>query len=299
MPVFFGESERRICSMFTPGTRFTYCGRGYTVVCAGKPTCQYGEPKTDIYVASKTSNGMTKEFKISFKQRNADFLENKTNAERAEQLFGSDWQQIITHATTFLQREFQSRPLVYKTRYRHTSAGAITLGWKFELLNRKSGELSGDMHLTKAQVIDVYSGTNLSNDKKNAMVNGRTIRNSGVANYILFENDQLTSAQEVVDSLIAIDDYVAQHPNVFFACKALNYRTREGKYDGNRPLAVYVDRRAQIGKLVSTLVVDSPLSYRGDGAYRKLASAMNALNVRTTNDLNRSNVLDVSSFWDR
>ena len=77
--------------------------------------------------------------------------------------------------------------LIYKSAFQRTDAGAITLGWKFELLNVPSGDLSGDMHLSYNQVVDVYAGTNLSADKRDASVNGRPIANSGVANYILFE----------------------------------------------------------------------------------------------------------------
>lgn len=54
-----------------------------------------GEPKTDIYVLAKDEKDITREFKISYKKPNADFLENKTSAERAELLFGSHWKNIV------------------------------------------------------------------------------------------------------------------------------------------------------------------------------------------------------------
>ena len=38
------------------------------------------------------------------------------------------------------------------------------------------------MMLTEQQVIDVYSGSNLSEDKRNAYIDGKMIENSGVAN---------------------------------------------------------------------------------------------------------------------
>lgn len=37
--------------------------------------------------------------------------------------------------------------------------------------------------------MDVYSGTNLAANKKNASVNGKIIENSGIANYILITNN--------------------------------------------------------------------------------------------------------------
>lgn len=286
----FGDAERHILSLFSIGTTFTYNGIGYTVTNSGKPTCSKGEPKTDIYVAAEDIHHNLAEFKISFKQQNADFLENKTNAERAEQLLGSNWENIISNATSALQDKFLSRMLIYKEKLGKTDKGAITLGWKFELLNVESGQLSGNMQLTRDQVIDVYAGTNLKGDKRDAIVNGEQIPFSGIANYILFENIPVNTTQEAINSLIAIEDYVDSHPDVYFACKALNYRTFRKKYDGNRPLAVYVDWSAKNGKLGYEIRFDTPLKQGGNYAYEHLKAAMDILGVKTTDDLNDSNV---------
>lgn len=286
----FGMSEHFILSLFAPGTNFFYGGASYAVVESGKPTCPFGEPKTDIYILAVDVHNNYIELKISFKQSNANFLENKTNSERAEQLLGCDWQNIISNATWQLRSSFLSKPLVYKTGFAHTDAGAITLGWKFELLNVKSGQLSASMNLTEDQVIDVYSGSNLSQDKQNAYVNGRVIPFSGCANTILFEDQPITSAQAAIDNLIPVEEYVALHPDVFFACKALNYRSFECKYDGNRPLSVFVDWSVQNNKLHPELVFDHPLEVCGDAVCDKLLQAMRYLDIRTTDDINRSNI---------
>lgn len=288
----FGDAERHILSLFNVGSTFIYANVGYTVTKSGKPTCSKGEPKTDIYIAAEDIHHNIAEFKISFKKQNADFLENKTNAERAEQLFGSDWENIISNATTALQDEFLSRILIYKEKLGRTDKGAITLGWKFELLNVESGQLSGNMQLTKDQIIDVYAGTNLKGDKRDATVNGEQIPFSGVANYILFENTPINSTQEAINSLVSIEDYVDSHPDVYFACKALNYRTFRKKYDGNRPLAVYVDWSAKNGKLGYEIQFGTPLKQGGDYAYERLKTAMDLLGVKTTDDLDNSNVED-------
>ena len=288
----FGDAERHILSFFNVGATFTYADVGYTVTKSGKTTCSKGEPKTDIYIAAEDIHHNIAEFKVSFKKQNADFLENKTNAERAEQLFGSDWENIISNATTALQDEFLSRMLIYKEKLGKTDKGAITLGWKFELLNVKSGQLSGNMQLTQDQIIDVYAGTNLKGDKRDAIVNGEQIPFSGVANYILFENTPVNSTQEAINSLVSIEDYVDSHPDVYFACKALNYRTFREKYDGNRPLAVYVDWSAKNGKLGYKIQFDTPLKQGGDYAYERLKTAMDLLGVKTTDDLDDSNVED-------
>ena len=298
MPATFGAAERHICGLFSRGSHFVFGGIDYEVQIVGKPTCSRGEPKTDVYVLAASVRGQ-KEFKISFKKENANFLENKTNSERAELLFGPYWQDIICNATTALHREFESRPLIYKKTFRRTEAGAITLGWKFELLNVNSGQLSGDMLLTREQIVDVYAGTNLTGDKRNANVNGRIIPESGVANFILFEDYRPRTIQDAADMLITVDDYVDENPNVYFACKALNYRSFADKYDGNRPLAVYVDWRVERNMLVSELVYDTPLLQGGDFAYERLDRALRQLGVNTTDDLNIRNVADPRTIWNR
>ena len=298
MPKSFGASERRICGLFLPGARFYYGGTEWVVVLSGKPTCHHGEPKTDIYIAARSPSGQVREFKLSFKQENADFLENKMTAERAALLFGRNWQRIISNATTNLYHAFASRPLIYKSGYRKVEAGSITLGWKFELLNVDSGRLSGNMLLSRSQVIDVYAGTHLPGDKRHATVSGYVIPDSGIANCILVEDHFFRSPQDVVDSLISVEEYVAEHPQVYFACKALNYRTFRGKYDGDRPLAVYVDWWAEGGRLCSALRFDTPLMQGGDDAFEGLHRAMRQLRVRTTDELNAGNVADPGTIWE-
>ena len=286
----FSTAEKEILNMFTTGTSFKYDGKDYVVDLSGKPTCSKGEPKTDIYIKAKSSCNDYKEFKISFKKENAEFLENKTNAERAEQLFGEFWSSIISNATSNLRNDFLSRTLIYKKKIGKTDAGAITLGWKFELLTVPSGHLSGNMQLTREQVIDVYAGTNLTGDKRDSSVNGMTISNSGVANFILVQNQPIQNAQQAINSLISIEDYVNQNPDVYFACKALNYRSFKHKYDGNRPLAVYVDWSVNNGKLSHQICFDTPLQQGGNYAYERLKKALDQLGIETTDDLNEENV---------
>lgn len=286
MPTF-GEFERRMLSYFSKGTEFFYNRRTMKVLESDKPTCSQGEPKTDIYVLASDGHNQ-EEIKISYKKENADFLENKTNAERAEQLFGPNWRVVIENSTTNIREQFEQRTRIYKEAFRRTEKGAITLGWKFELLNKPAGDLSGKMDLSEQQVYDVYAGTNLSRDKKDAMVNGRIIRNSGIADYILMSDD-VRSAQDAIDQMDSIWDYIDKHPNIYFACKALNYRTFRSKYDGNRPLAVQVDWRIKNDKLCSELVFDSPLEMNGTEMAQRLLRCLNYLDIETTDDIDDDN----------
>lgn len=283
----FGDAERRILAFMTEGTEFVFQDKKYRVILSGKPTCHKGEPKTDIYILAESVHDKT-EIKISYKKENADFIENKMSAERAEQLFGTDWEGIIEQSTTAIRDRFEERMLIYKNKYKRTEKGAITLGWKFELLNKNSGDLSGKMLLTEEQVIDVYAGSNLSEDKRNAMVCGQVIEDSGIANYILMDED-VHSAQDVIDKMIPITEYVKLHPDIYFACKALNYRTFAEKWDGDRPLSVQVFWDAEENKLVPKLVYDKPLTIKGNEVAGRLLQYMKLLNIKTTDDIDDDN----------
>ncbi|HDR1923869.1 hypothetical protein SAMN05421675_0949 [Pasteurella multocida] len=286
----FSEAEQNIKAYFNIGDVVSFKGENYNVINVGKPTSPHGEPKTDLYILLQNEKNNI-EIKISYKKSNADFLENKIKAERAEQLFGSDWQKIIRDSTLSIKDMFLNKPLIYKNSLKRTRSGAITLGWKFELVNRKNGELSGEIKLSKEQYIDIYSGSNLSLEKRNANVNGTIITNSGIANYILFGNS-FSSSGEILESIISINEYVKDSPQIYFACKALNFRTFENKYDGNRPLAVQVQWDINNNKLTPTLLFDNPLNWNGNSVYDRLKSCLNQLNIETTDDINEENTVN-------
>lgn len=283
----FGNAERRILNYFKPKTQFIFKGEKFTVINSGKPTCTHGEPKTDIYILAQ-SQSHQEEIKISYKKKNADFLENKINCERAEQLFGADWRNFIESATKSIKSKFEERPVIYKKKRGRVEKGSITLGWKFELLNKPGGDLSGRMVLTTGQINDIYSGANLSIDKKNASVNKHIIRNSGIANYILVV-DKVNSAQDVIEQMMSINKYIEQNSDIYFACKALNYRTFEERYDGNRPLSVQVNWAINNGKLTHELTFNHPLEWNGDKIANNLIECLHNLDVKTTDDLNQDN----------
>lgn len=284
----FGDAERRILALMHVGAKFIYQDEEFTIVRSGKPTCYKGEPKTDVYVWAE-SEYFCMEVKISYKKENADFVENKMNAERAEQLFGPYWALIIEESTTAIRERFEERILIYKNQFKKTEKGAITLGWKFELMNKPSGDLSGRMRLDFKQVVDAYAGSNLSEDKKHAMIDEEVIENSGVANSIIM-NDHLFSTQDVIDNMIPIEEYVRRHPHIYFACKALNYRSFKKKWDGNRPLSVYVDWNLCNNKLVPILVYDRPLLVKGNEIANRLLNYMRVLNISDTDDMTKNNV---------
>ena len=285
MPRTFSKDENSIRKLFPIGTVFSYDNTAYEVIEVGKPFSEKGEPKTDIYICAVSKNYKKREFKISFKKSNADFLENKISAERAQQLFGDNWSEIIKQSIDKLKPSFQSKKLIYKEKEGHTEKGSITLGWKFELVNKISGALSDEILLVEDQVIDVYAGTNLENEKKNAKVNEKMINDSGIANFILIGETDFKNAQEVIDKLISVKDYAKQKPKVYFACIAVNYRPLKNKWDGDRPLAVYVEWGISNKKLSHNLVFDKPLEKKGNEVAKKLKTVLETLNITTVDNI--------------
>ena len=287
--VEFSQAERTVVNFFVNEKEFIFEGSKFQVIIVGKPRCEKGEPKTDVYVKAVNDRNKVLEFKISIKRENADFLENKTTEERAEALFGSEWDCIIRDATNSIRHEFENRKLIFKEKGRRTGRGSITLGWKYELLNKPGGDLSAPVNLTRNQIIDVYAGTNLPANKRNSRVDGEIIQDSGIANFILI-NDDVRCLQDVINNLLSIEEYIDEYPDIYFACKALNYRTFEQKYDGNRPLAVSVYWSVENGRLKSELNFDHPLIVKGNEVASRLMDSLGELRILNTDDIYEENV---------
>lgn len=292
----FGQAERDVQSYFEIGQVVRFNSQSWCVQNVGKPTCRNGEPKTDIYILLKSeSSEEIREIKISYKKSNADFVENKIKADRAKIIFGNDWAKIIQSSTTNIRRRFLDKNLIFKNRKGRTVNGSITLGWKFELVNRLNGQLSSHVNLTTDQLLDIYSGNNLDEKKKNANVNGVNIPNSGVANYILIGND-FSSTEEILDKIVPLNEYVRNNPKIYFACKALNYRSFEDKFDGDRPLAVQVKWEVVNGKLTHELIFDKPFQCNGNKVAKQLKQCLINLGVQNTDNLNDKNTQDCNIF---
>ena len=89
------NEEKRLIQILQ-GNKVFFEGELVEILFVGKPIYHSGEGKTDFYIL--LSNG--KEIKVSSKSKTADFLENKINAPRAEQIFGKDWSKIISSSET-------------------------------------------------------------------------------------------------------------------------------------------------------------------------------------------------------
>lgn len=281
----FSQTEVYIRSLFPVGTIVNYKGDNFCVVTCCKPSPSSGECKTDVYLEleSRTS-GKHRLFKISVKQTNADFLENKISYERAKEIFGNKVDLVLKTAVNSVKQSFIDDYLVYFSPKGRTEAKSLKLGWKFEFVNKAGGERSGIISLSLKQKLDIYSGTNLEEGKRNSMVNGVVVENSGVADYILLvKTNHKYSAAECLDALIPLEEYV-KDKDIYFACKANNYRVAAGKWDGDRPLSVWVDWFInEEGLLDAKLNFTAPLKKRSNEVGNSLSVLLGQLGINALN----------------
>jgi hypothetical protein len=287
----FGETERYIKNLFVAAKSFDYEGVIYTVLKCGKPTPSKGECKTDVYVLAQDTNNKNREFKISVKQDNADFLENKISLNRAIEILGDEAQNIIKKSILKKRKVFEDDYLVYFNSYKRTEALCLKMGWKFEFINKPGGEKCGEIELTNQQKVDIYAGTNLNPSKRNCIVNGEIIQNSGVANYII-NVDALNKPLDYYLKKMKQIDAFAKGKKIYFVCKALNYRVSKNKWDGDRPLAVYVNWTLDANnKLNGDIVFENPLSVKGNVIGESIIRILAVLNINKDNFSNLRNCL--------
>lgn len=279
----FSQTEVEIIKLFVPNTVIELEGMKYIIEECAKPRPSSGECKTDVYLKLKTGK-LIREVKISIKQNNADFLENKIKYERAKEILGEDVDVILKNSINSLKDKFLKQYLVVFNRYKKTEAKSIKLGWRFEFVNKLGGDLSGKLILSREQVKDVYSGQNLPDSKRNANVNGRVVYDSGVANYILvIDPNSKYNLQQCIDLLTPIDTYIDQHPDIFFVCKALNYRANKDKWEGNRSLFVYVNWNIIDGKMTGKLIFEEPLQKEGNEIGNNVRKILRNLKISNAN----------------
>lgn len=259
----YGKLEHKVISLFSPGTKFNWNNEDYTVVFSDKPQAKGGEPKTDVYIRASKNTDSEKyiELKISCKLFGTnEFQENKITADRAKQIWGENWSNILTNAFKEIRDKFYNTEVYFPLGSGRTKETQFTNGWKVEIAS-KSRKLSCPLNLTDQKIRDyIYKGTSLDDSKKNALVNGKIITNSGVAEYMLVTTpESINSTSDVLEKIILIDDYeIVPHYIVF---TANNFRVLKNKSDGNRPLGVQVLWSADLvnNKMTHDIVFSHPL----------------------------------------
>lgn len=289
-----GGTERSIINLFESAKEFIFEEDKYEIINIGKPRPSRGECKTDIYILAKNhSTHLNREFKISIKQNDADFLENKMSFERATEIFGEKAKDVIIKSIKSVENSFFDDYLIYFKNFKRTEEKCIKIGWKFELINKHGGERSGVLLLTDDQKIDVYSGSNLNIDKKNAKVNGVEICNSGVANFILEVNNTDEVLDFYIEDLKPIEEFAIIN-DIYFACKAVNYRSKVNKWDGNRPLSAFIEWSLVNNIISAKFVMDRPLQTKANEIGENIRFILSQLKIDSNNFSELKNHIDES-----
>lgn len=278
----YGKLEHKVISLFSPGTKFNWNNEDYIVVFSDKPQAKGGEPKTDVYILASKNTDSEKyiELKISCKLFGTnEFQENKIKADRAKQIWGENWSDILTTAFEEISDKFYNTEVYFPLGSGRTKETQFTNGWKVEIAS-KSRELSRPLNLTNQEIRDyIYKGTSLDDSKKNALVDGKIITNSGVAEYMLVTTpESINSTSDVLENIILIDDYeIVPHYIIF---TANNFRVLENKSDGNRPLGAQVLWSADLvdNKMTHSIEFSHPLDPNYSGK---------AISERTMNEINK------------
>lgn len=261
----YSKLEKKVLALFSVGSTFKFKQKTYKVLICGKPNSQSkgGEPKTDCYIqAIEQRKGEKIELKISCKlKKTNEFQENKISSKRAEELLGPKWEDVIVNTSTKIKNLFESHENLNNPEgFRRNKLGHVVLGWKLEVAN-KHRKLSAKLALSDKEIRDyIYKGINQEKEKKDAMVNGQIIKNSGVANYILVtETEDIKTSNDVISQMEDIDNHIINDHYLIFTSNA--YRIQVNKTDGNRPLAVRVEWNADLQKqeITPTIKYDSPL----------------------------------------
>ncbi len=287
-----GETERQIIKKFEEKGEFIFDDAEYRIIQIGKPKPPKGECKTDVYIlVENILTNHTREFKISIKQHDADFIENKISLERAFEILGCDAKTIIHNSIISEKESFENDYLVYFNKFKRTESKCLKIGWKFEFINKSGGERSGLMLLNDSQKIDVYAGSNLNKNKKDSLVNQILVENSGVANYILKVENTTEDLNYYLNKLVAIEKFAIKQ-DIYFACKAINYRAapKPDKWDGNRPLSVFVNWTLEDDEIHAELIMNNPLGIKANEIGENIRTILKKL------DINRDNFVDLKKY---
>lgn len=265
------HNEENLIKAFEKNPDFFYGGHSYHLLKPyGKPKSRGrgGEPKTDVYFSFLVDNKEVIEIKISLKKKNFNFTENKVCFERMN-LWGENTENILTTiATSILKNDYDKiyKSLINPKRDRR-KGDKYLLGYRLDLTNKPNGKRSYPLALTTEQKVEFFTGATMEEEKRNSLVSGEMIKNSGVANmYLEMDITGEETPQEILSNLISLNDKSFYEKNELFATiKAVNYfpNPPEGsnKYDGPRPLLIQASYNHNEGTdtIDKSFIIENPL----------------------------------------
>lgn len=252
------DNEKYVLDSFQIGDEFELWGKKWKVTNAGKPRTQggSGEPKTDVFVSIISEPiymGMReyREIKISIKRSDYNFVENKLSMSRLADIMGEETakdaigkgvEKLINENYKALYNDMVVKENVIRKRGEEPCM-QYKLGWRLDMTNKPNGNRSFLFPLTNKQKKEILTGECLDTRKRDAVVNGKIIKGSGVANCFLeIDLNGPTTPQEIIEKCIPItENFVEQNQfDIYGTIKAVNYFSN-GKYEHARPLVMFVE----------------------------------------------------------
>lgn len=255
--------EQHVINAFNNCGSLTWKGSVYSEIRAFKPTTSSGECRTDTYVSLMNAGVEVDVIKISIKKNDAEFMANKLTAQDAESLLGSDWSAILRESINSIRNEFINKKVFFLKPKGDPTDINFTLGWKLEIAN-KPRTLSAPLALSKRETADkIFRGTGQPDYRKHAFINGQTVLNSGIADYLLEGNEgSFIDAQSILNSLQDLSNYIPS--DIYLIFTANNYRIKANKADGPRTLAVCISWEVEGNQIRPRFIFDQPLVYKGE-----------------------------------
>ena len=279
-------------------SEFVYKNNKYKIIQNEKPS---GETKTDFYiVAVNLKNNIKKTFTISYKKSTFTFVENKIQKDRAKIIYGSNWLKILksqimqknsiktneywkkSNPELSLEESFKKLPMINFKRKK------IILGWRYEI---EQLDVSGNRTLSGKIDEDIASKVfwdeGCKDNRRNAMVDGNIIPDSGIPNYILIRDPKkIQSADDVFSHMEDIQEYAKQHKELradfmsqYYRLNSSNFWVTEG---GSRDFIVWIQWNVVDGKLDGRIVFDRPFDKTSGNINKNLMDCLDQMNIENT-----------------
>lgn len=274
-----------------------------------------------------------REIKISAKKSNAEFFDNKLKMEKAEAIIGMNWYMLVEDAAQIVFAECPPPLIYLSKTGRVQAASMtlgwrLDLVNKpstrtFPMIDDYDGKLivvSGKdsthhFYLTQDQVnpiLKIRPSTReyileedvsyyieeafelkegeLTEEKKQE---GICVLEAGIADYVLDGLDNPTSAQQIIDNLVTVEEYAANMGTIYAAFRAVNERLISGKHERSRWLAVQVQWYInEYGELTGDLIFDRPLEYNSNDISAELNTILYDNNILSETDLIPGETID-------
>jgi hypothetical protein len=283
----FIKSEEKIREIINNYDEFNFRGNFFKIIICCKPRLQGsgGEVKTDIYLKAKNqANLKVEEFKISYKQPNWAFIENKVKKEKAEKIYGPEWSTIIQNQIEDIKDKkkdnFSTAKLFYAfKKKKRIYPGSFTLGWRYEIEKDSTRKLHA---IIKEDIYEqIYISKGQHDKYRNALIDNKEVKNSGVPNYY-FEGDtsDIHNIDDIMANIIPIADAMKTHtPCASFL--AHNFDPINNKQHGGnkRDLGVAVKWCADDKLLNYEILYNVPLKNDSNWAREKLVIALHNLGI--------------------